>query len=65
MMEDDSYALWFHRESTRMDPGFQDFDYSPGELVAISVERGMAYFHSKYRDQLHTPNPIRSCQKDD
>jgi hypothetical protein len=32
MMEDDSYALWFHSELTRMDPGFQDLDYSPGEL---------------------------------
>ena len=65
MMEDDSHALWFHRELTRMDPGFQDFDYSPGELVAISAEHGMTYFHNKYRDQLHTPNPIRSRQKKD
>jgi hypothetical protein len=65
MLQDDSWALWFYNELKRMDCGFQDFDYTPGELVAISAERGMAYFHDKYRDQLHTPNPIRSRQKKD
>lgn len=63
MLEDDRHALWFYHELKRMDSGFQDFDYSPGELLPISEEKGMIYFCLKYRAQLHTPNPIRSSQK--
>jgi hypothetical protein len=55
-MREDDYVLWFYNELKRLDPGFQDFDYSPGEVLAISAEPGMAYFHAKYRDQLHVPN---------
>lgn len=55
-LRDDQYALWFYNELKRLDPGFQDFDYSPGEVTAISAEPGMAYFHAKFREQLHTPN---------
>jgi hypothetical protein len=65
MLQDDSHALWFYKELKRMDGGWQDFDYSPGDLLAISKEDGMTYFHIKYRDQLHIPNLVRSRQKKD
>jgi hypothetical protein len=53
----DEFALWFYNKLKWLDPGFQDFDYSPGEVLAISAEPGMAYFNAKYRDKLHIPNP--------
>lgn len=56
-LHEDEFALWFYGELKRLDPGFQDFDYSPGEVPAISAEPGMAFFQAKYRDQLHVPNP--------
>jgi hypothetical protein len=55
-LREDDFALWFYTELKRLDPGFQDFDYSPGEVRPISAEPGMAYFYAKYRDQLHVPN---------
>jgi hypothetical protein len=57
-LREDQYALWFYNELKRLDPGFQDFDYSPGEVAAISAEPGMAYFHAKFREQLHTPKSL-------
>jgi hypothetical protein len=39
----------------KLDPGFQSFDYSPGEVLAISAEPGMKWFSERYRDRLHKP----------
>jgi hypothetical protein len=55
-LRDDQYALWFYSELKRLDPGFQELDYSPGEVAAISAEPALAYFHAKFREQLHTSN---------
>jgi hypothetical protein len=63
MSRDDEYALWFFAELKRLDPGFQDFDYTLGEVSSISAEPGMAYFHAKYREDLHTPNKIQPKKK--
>jgi len=56
-LKDDVFAIWFYNELKRLDPGFQDFDYTPGEAVAISREPEMVYFHDKYRSELHIANP--------
>ncbi len=52
----DADAIWFYTRLKSLDPGFQDFDYSPGEVLSISREEGMKYFHDKYRQKFHTPN---------
>jgi len=53
--ESDVDALWFYGELKRLDPGFQSFDYSPGEVPSLSNEPGMAWFCRRYRKQLHVP----------
>lgn len=54
--KDDDDALWFYETLKRLDPGFQDFDYTPGEVKAISKEPAMRCFHDKYRASRHIPN---------
>jgi hypothetical protein len=49
--------LYFYEELKRLDRGFQSFDYSPGEVPAISKEPGMAYFSAQFRNRLHVDNP--------
>lgn len=55
-LHEDRYAMWFYRGLKKCDSGFQDFDYSPGEVMPISKEIGMKYFAKKYRSTLHIPN---------
>lgn len=51
-------ALWFYDHLKNADPGFQSFDYSPGEVPSIAKEPGMKWFHDEFRDRLHVPtNP--------
>lgn len=52
--ESDDNARWFYGELKKCDPGFADFDYSPGECPSISAEPGMFWFATKYREQFHT-----------
>jgi hypothetical protein len=54
-LKSDNDALWFYERLVDLDPGWQSFDYSPGEVVSISVEAGMAYFSQRYRQRLHRP----------
>jgi hypothetical protein len=63
VVRQDDDALFFHSELKRLDAGWQDFDYSPGEVLAISAEKGMSYFHNKYRDKLHIPNPTQQSKE--
>jgi hypothetical protein len=51
----DDDALHFYGILKNLDRGFSSFDYSPGEVKAISAEPGMAYFSQKYRAKLHKP----------
>ena len=55
ILKSDSDALWFYERLKDLDPGFQSFDYSPGEVVSLSDEQGMAYFCQRYRERLHKP----------
>jgi hypothetical protein len=55
-LREDDDAKWFYFKLKELDSGFQDFDYSPGEVASISKEEGMKYFHDKYRSKFHTPN---------
>lgn len=45
---DDATMFWFYYRLCENDPGFTDFDYSPGEVASINAEDGMAYFRSRY-----------------
>jgi hypothetical protein len=54
---DDEEMLFFYNELKRLDSGFQSFDYSPGEVPAISQEPGMAFFCERFRNRLHIDNP--------
>lgn len=56
-LEAEEPALRFYRKLVDLDPGFQDFDYSPGEVVSLSKEKEMAWFCERFRSTLHTPNP--------
>ena len=51
----DGDALYFYGKLTELDPGFRSFDYSPGEVLAISAEPGMTYFSQRHREKLHQP----------
>jgi hypothetical protein len=51
----DEDMLYFYDRLTALDPGFTSFDYSPGEVPAISNEPGMKRFHDKFRASLHKP----------
>jgi hypothetical protein len=57
MLKRDAEALEFYQHLKRLDPGFQSFDYPPGEAPALSAEPGMAHFCRQYREQLHIPLP--------
>jgi tetratricopeptide (TPR) repeat protein len=54
-LKSDGDALDFYKKLKELDPGFESFDYAPGEVRAISAEPGMAYFSQRYREQLHKP----------
>ncbi|MFG1187886.1 hypothetical protein [Xanthobacter aminoxidans] len=56
-LEVEEPALRFYRKLVELDPGFQDFDYTPGEVDALSKEKQMAWFCERFRSTLHTPNP--------
>jgi hypothetical protein len=53
--EQDEDMLFFHGHLTRLDRGFESFDYSPGEVPSISAEPGMKYFRERF-PHLHKPN---------
>jgi hypothetical protein len=44
----DNDMLFFYTELLRLDPGFERFAYSPGEVVAIKDEPGLAYFRERF-----------------
>jgi hypothetical protein len=53
----DEWMLYFYNKLKEIDPGFQSFDYSPGEIPALSAEPELANFCARFRNELHIDNP--------
>ena len=55
MLRSEDDALYFYGKLMDLDPGFQSFDYSRGEVPALSEVPAMKWFCDRFRDTLHQP----------
>jgi hypothetical protein len=51
-VSDDDLAL-FHSKLLEFDDAFEDFDFTPGEVLSINKNPGFAYFRERFKKNPH------------